>query len=275
MPERRSQGRGIEGLTFQAFGVGASVVVEDSNHLELVRGLLPPGSEIRAPEGQETTFELNRDGASAYVLVRDASTVTQGVTLEIALDRLEHDLRALVAAEAPAHVFVHAGAVGHKGAAILMPGSTHAGKTSLVAALVRAGAEYYSDEYAPIDHSGRVHPFAKPLSIRDERFMQVDHEVETLGGVTGREPLPIGLIVMTTYESGAEWRPRRLSSGEAVLAVLAHTVPAQSRPTQALRTIRRSLERATVIEGTRGEADSFAPPLLTELERARSAQSQG
>ena len=53
-----------------------------------------------------------------------------------------------------------------------------------------------------------------------------------------------------------------------MLALLAHTVPAQSRPTQAVRTITRSLEHATVIESTRGEADTVVP-LLLELARAR------
>ena len=36
-----------------------------------------------------------------------------------------------------------------------------------MAELLRAGAVYYSDEYAVVDPWGRVHPFAKPLSIRD------------------------------------------------------------------------------------------------------------
>ena len=163
----------------------------------------------------------------------------------------------------------HAGVVGHQGAAIVMPGSSHAGKTSLVAALVRAGAEYYSDEYAPLDTVGLVHPFAKPLSIRNEQYIQVDHHVDSLGGVAGEKPLPVRAVVVTSYESGGWWRPRRLSSGEAVLALLAHTVPAQGRPAQALQTISRALERATVIEGARGEADAIAPLLLDELERAR------
>ena len=166
---------------------------------------------------------------------------------------------------------MHAGVVGHRGAAILIPGSSHAGKTSLVAALVRAGADYYSDEFAPLDAAGLVHPFAKPLSIRNEQYVQVDHHVAALGGVAGDEPLPVGAVVMTTYEAGRGWRPRRLSSGEAVLALLSHTVPAQSRPTEALRTISRSLERATVIEGARGEADTVAPLLLaSSSERAKA-----
>src|SRR5277367_3536052 len=42
---------------------------------------------------------------------------------------------------------VHAGAVLWRGRALLLPGGTHAGKSSLVTELLRRGATYYSDEY--------------------------------------------------------------------------------------------------------------------------------
>jgi hypothetical protein len=263
-------GSGARALTFEAFGVRVRVLVSGPEELERVRGLLPPGSQPCTATGLEATFALRRDGASAYELGRDGDTLVGGLPLEVALEALEREIRFLVALKAPAHIFVHAGVVGHGGAAILIPGSSHAGKTSLVAALVRAGADYYSDEFGPLDAAGLVHPFAKPLSIRNEQYVQIDHHVAALGGVAGDEPLPVGAVVMTTYEAGARWRPRRLSSGEAVLALLSHTVPAQSRPTEALRTISRSLGRATtVIESARGEADRVAPLLLAELERTR------
>jgi hypothetical protein len=264
-------GNGPQPLTFEAFGVRVRVVVSGPEELERVRALLPPGSQpCRSSEGVEATFSLGGDAACGYELSRDGDSLVREVKLNTALEALERVLRALVALKAPAHIFVHAGVVGHKGGAIVMPGSSLAGKTSLVAALVRAGARYYSDEFAPLDAAGLVHPFAKPLSIRNERYVQVDHHVDALGGVAGDEPLPVRAVVVTSYESGGTWRPRRLSSGEAVLAVLAHTVPAQSRPAQALETISRSLDRAAVYEGTRGEAEELAPLLLTELERARA-----
>jgi uridine kinase len=41
---------------------------------------------------------------------------------------------------------------------IAIPGRSFSGKTSLVTALVRAGAVYYSDEFAVIDRDGLVRP---------------------------------------------------------------------------------------------------------------------
>ena len=44
--------------------------------------------------------------------------------------------------------------------------ASHVGKSTLVTALLRAGATYYSDEYAVIDGRGQVYPYARRLSLR-------------------------------------------------------------------------------------------------------------
>ena len=92
--------------------------------------------------------------------------------------------------------------------------------------MVRAGATYLSDEFAVLDEDGLVHPYPKSLSLRSEAgTSQVDTHAHELGGVVAEEPLPLGLAVLTSYRAGAEWRPRRLSSGRGALMVLAHAVP--------------------------------------------------
>ena len=48
----------------------------------------------------------------------------------------------------------------------MIPGSSFSGKTTLVRALVDAGAVYYSDEFAALDETGRVFRYAKWLSVR-------------------------------------------------------------------------------------------------------------
>jgi serine kinase of HPr protein (carbohydrate metabolism regulator) len=66
-----------------------------------------------------------------------------------------------IAVRARSALFVHAGVVAWRGRAVLIPGASNAGKSTLVAELVRRGATYYSDEYAAIDAAGRVHPYAR------------------------------------------------------------------------------------------------------------------
>ena len=94
-----------------------------------------------------------------------------------------------IALHAPNHVFVHAGVVGVEDRAIVLPGRSFAGKTTLVAALVKAGAEYWSDEYAVLDADGLVHPYPKPLSVRINDTRETDEQpVESLGGRAGEGP---------------------------------------------------------------------------------------
>jgi hypothetical protein len=80
------------------------------------------------------------------------------------LDAFESLVRMEVSANARRWVFLHAAAVGWRGRAIILPAVSRGGKSRLVEALVRAGATYYSDEFAPIDSRGRVHPSSAPIS---------------------------------------------------------------------------------------------------------------
>src|SRR5205807_988768 len=155
---------------------------------------------------------------------------------ELALELLESYVRLRVAERARARIFIHAGVVGWQGGAILLPGQSSAGKTTLVAELVRAGTLYYSDEYAVVDSKGRVHPFAQPLAMRGpEGGPQIKCPVEQLGGQEGQAPLSVRLVAITRYEAGAVWRPHQLTRGEGILALLEHTVAARRKPATVLQ----------------------------------------
>ena len=98
----------------------------------------------------------------------DAALLDGTARRESLFDPLESHLQLYVAEWARRRIFVHAGVVGWRGRAILVPGRSFSGKTALIAAFVRAGATYYSDEYAVLDAKGRVHPYPRRLSIRSE-----------------------------------------------------------------------------------------------------------
>ncbi len=172
-----------------------------------------------------------------------------------------------VAELAKHRVFVHAGVVGWKGKAIVIPGRSYSGKSTLVAELVRAGASYYSDEYAVLDSRGRVHPFAKPLELREEgEFRQTKITVAELGGHSGTKPLPVGLVLMTQFKNGARWRPRKLTAGNGVLEMLFNTVSARRNPQRALATLQRVASQADVLKGVRGDARKVVPAVLERIE---------
>jgi hypothetical protein len=243
-----------------------------TNRVELLDEViprLPPGWKPSASSTVDLLFSLRgggetgRKGVRAFhLLYLGAGRLARTHDLDALFEIFESELHHLVAAFAPARLFLHAGVVGWRGRAIVLPGSSFAGKSTLVTALVRAGATYYSDEYAVLDTKGRVHPFARPLSLREPEGVR-RCGVEELGGRAGTTPHPVGLVALTEYRPGRQWRPTRLSPGQACLGLLAQTVPARRRAGEAIAQFRALTETVPVLRGSRGEADEAAAALLS------------
>lgn len=201
-----------------------------------------------------------------FALAQDDQTVLGDADLHSALVAFERRLKLFIAERARRRVFVHAGAVGWDGGAIVVPGRSTHGKTSLVAELVRRGATYYSDEYAVFDGCGRLHPYPVPLAIRlPGSQRQRRCPVESLGGRAGSRPLPVRLVLISRYRAGAPWEPRQLTPGQAVLELLEHAVAARHKPRIVVRTLEAATRDARILKGARGEAREVAPRLLALL----------
>lgn len=258
------------GMAVSSFGVRVGVRTNDEQYLSMLRDRLPPGWKPAASAGVERMFSFVGGGSGPNARVRryhmgyeDFGLVARTFELDEALDLLQSSLRRYVAEFARHRVFVHAGVVGWRGKAILIPGRSHSGKSTLVAELVRAGATYYSDEYAVLDSRGRVHPFTKPLSLRSgPNAGQRNIPIEKFGGQPGTKPLPAGLIVFSGYKPNARWRPQSLSVGQAVLKLLSNTIAARRIPTVAIKTLNQVAVRASVIKSNRGEARDAAQAIL-------------
>lgn len=255
-------------IAFESFGVCLAVGASQLDVMDQVRAMLPPGWTPCPTSAVTRRFAVTLDEAGGYGIRRDDEVRTQNLDLDLALGMLDSELRVHIGKASPDYIFVHAGVVAHDGRSIVMPGMSFAGKTTLVAALVRAGAVYYSDEFAVLDKQGLVHPYAKPLSLRDAHRVQTDHDVTSLGGVAGVDPLPVDNIVVTSYRPDARWQPQRRSVGEGVLALLVNTLPARERPAEALPVLTRAAAGAVVLESDRGEADELADTLLADLAAA-------
>jgi hypothetical protein len=264
------------GFSFSAYGVRAGVRVSDAAVVARLFELLPPGWKISRAAAVERLYSLAvggecaRPGVRRYsLLYADAERLSRTLDLREALDAFESDLKLYVAEGARRRVFVHAGVVGWRGRAIVIPGRSFSGKTTLVAELVRAGADYYSDEYAVLDEAGLVHPYARPLSVRREAEPAAREKISarSLGGREGKRPLRVGLVVFSRYEPGARWRPRALSPGRGALALLGHTVSARRRPARALAALRLAARGALALRGPRGEAEETAALILRAAER--------
>jgi hypothetical protein len=260
-------------MTFMAYGVRVGVRVDDPRSLGSVAERLPPGWKPAASPRVARLYSLitgdngTRGVRRFKLLYAGAELIARALDAEIVFERLESDLQLYVAERAPRLVFVHAGVVGWKNRAVVIPGRSMSGKTTLVTELVRAGAEYYSDEYAVIDRGGRVHPYARPPAVREgEGLRQTRRTVEEFGGRVGTLPLPVGLVIVSRYEPGAGWRPRRLTTGECVLELLSNTVPARRSPARALGALTEAAAGVTALAGPRGEAQVVARAILKSLE---------
>jgi len=259
-----------EGLTLSTFGVRAGVRVNVLGVLPRVLPLLPPGWKKSHRVIVERLYSLvmaqgcERAGVRRlHVLYADSTRIARDAALNRVLETLETDLHRYTAEATSDMTFLHAGVVGWQGSAIMFPGRSLSGKTTLVREMLRLGATYYSDEFAVVDSSGLVHPFARPLGIReDSSYAQTKYSAEELGATSGVKPLPMGMAVICKYEAGAQWQPAPLSQGQGALELLANSVAVRSQPDQTLRRLQKLVRHTVFIQGTRGEAHQAAASIL-------------
>jgi hypothetical protein len=85
-------------------------------------------------------------------------------------------------------VDLHAAVVVKNGSAMVLPGGTGVGKTTLAISLAREGWTYYSDDRAPLDvESGRVFPYPRPPGLKGRSQL----ETGVFDGLVLRWPPPI------------------------------------------------------------------------------------
>ncbi len=258
-------------LSLVSYGVSVEIRVTEPAALIPVKLRLPPGWRAAKANGRGPRYSLvvgNQVAPSGLdrlnLLFRGNSLISAAYKLESVLGALESDLDLQVAKlAAPDRIFLHAGVVGWDGRAILVVGPPQSGTSTLVAELLRAGASYYSDQYAVLDAEGRVHPFARPLWLSAGAGSNpVRYRAEELNAKAGRDPLPVGLLVLARHRAGARTRLAPLTPSAGAAELMGATECAGSHPGPALAVIRKTLNEAWVLKGVRGEAKEIVPLLL-------------
>ena len=262
-----------DGMSFSAYGVRVGVRVNDRAILNDLIARLPPGSKPGTfavvdhlysiiGSNPKTDSKVRRLSLGYWNLLRFARAREFGSVLEA----FESHVQMTVAEFAPRRVFVHAGVVGWNDRAILIPGLSYSGKTTLVYQLIRAGAIYYSDEYAVLDARGRVHPYPRAMGMRSPNsYASKRVRAEEIGAKVGSKPLRVGLVLSTNYKHGARWRPREITRGRGVLELMSNTVSARSQPKMALNVLPLALESARILKGVRGEAAEIIDSILAQV----------
>ncbi len=263
---------GEQRITIEAYGVRVVVDVKINSHeetssvetqagcsgslealVDAIRSYLPPGSiEWTSDESANGIVQVVRDGDSFSVSDREGATQTF-TDQALALHAVDQAIRSLVAVDAPGLVFIHAGVVVIDGRALVLPGRSMAGKSTLVAELVRAGACYSSDEYAVLDTDCLVHPYPRRLSMREATGRR-EVMASELSGTVVTGPNPISVVAALEYQNGKSWAVEAMDQAAAAQVLLENAVAAQARSAEVLRAAAMVARRARSVRGVRGEA---------------------
>jgi hypothetical protein len=248
---------------FESYGVRYDIGVHGSSSGAAlsIRNVQPPGAQPAGEDVSSRRYDLYVEEAGCTFTIDDGTTI-KCRTVRDAQDLLEGEVAIHVAASAPEVIFIHAGVVGWKGRALILPGRTMTGKSSLVRALVARGATYYSDEYALIDREGRIHPYARRMSLRRPS----GPPRRMLPSRLGRKPIEAGWVL------GSQFEPARkhielatFSPGKTALLLLDNAIAARLAPARVLTAVRRVGEVARGGFLYRGESSTAAKELLPLL----------
>ena len=216
---------------------------------------------------QVLRVDLDADGT--HRLSQNGVELASGDKPDLFFKFFDTIVRVSVGEASADRVFIHAGVVGWKGKAIVLPADSFKGKSTLVAELVRNGAEYYSDDFAVFDADGLLHPFHRPVGMRtsDGRYNVYQLTVEELGGRYGHDPIPAGIVLFTGYKKNARWRPKYMTAGQGVLELIQYALPMRKQSEFTFRVLNNITSRAIIVSSRRGTAETFAKTLLNFVDK--------
>jgi hypothetical protein len=216
---------------FSLVGVPVRVAAEDPEivaRLALCSAHCPDGPTHDGASPVTARAVRAAGGFTVTVIGREAVAAADLVT---AVRSLNHEIMHAVMLRRPDLFFVHAGVVAFEDRAVVLPGLSRAGKSTLVLALVMAGARFLSDELMVHDPgAGRLLPFPRAPKVRDvcvplfdafaDRFVgEGEGRFLPLDALDPRPPAPARpyMVVAPAYDPAGDDRLAPLSAGEGLL----------------------------------------------------------
>ncbi len=214
-----------------------------------------PSGEGGAPS---LTYRLLQQG-SALHLYQEEGLIYRGGDLPLCANLLlGKSCRHLASASREGLVF-HAAVLVWQGLGVLVPGTIGAGKSTLAAWLVERGLTYLTDELAFVPlGSDRVQGFTRPFNLKPPALDLLRREFpgnglcqrwsgpgfdmlspECLGLVAAGAMPPLRLLLFPHYASQSVPTLRRLTGGQAALALMSTLVNARNLPDHGLGEVAR------------------------------------
>lgn len=250
-------------LRICAFGCNLQI---ESPHARIVERagqyVLPTLPRVRSFDGAIHWRARIEEKDSGLELIADGAQGVPAPTLDSMLPFLIRALDDAVIRNLRGLYAVHAGCVVWRGRAILLPGPTHAGKSSLVAELLRRGATYYSDEYALIDGQGRVHPYPRAVLMRNGSPEQNPMLASEWGAAVGDGPAAVGWIFAVNYQPDGAWKLQPMEQSDSTFALLRNTPHVLAEAPVMLSHFHRAVLGARGFHGVRNDAAEAADRIL-------------
>lgn len=252
-----------DGFGISAFGYRITVLTDcPAARAFLDRHLLPwlPRG-LPDPEAADLVFQVSRNkddqgfdaqAGDRFIASRDELPLIFTLLQSLIDEKLVCRLPGLIA--------VHAGVVAWNGRAVLLPGASQTGKTTLVTELLKRGAVYFSDEYALLDAEGRVHAYPRTLMLRNSGGWQHPTLPSAWNAATADSPAAARLIL--SVERGSSWKVHRIPQSEALLLLLRNTPHEVADSPGMLDHVRLAVSSAVCYMGIRGEAAESAGHVL-------------
>ena len=201
-------------------------VLADALHRDPVRG---------------AALALRRSAAGTWSVERDGAIEMSGAHLSEVVNALQRAMTDLVVESSPSLLSFHAAGVAYEGRALVLPGASGSGKTSMCMRLLEHGFSYMSDESIAVDANGALLGYPKPLGLKlprrtldgvDAGGLDLDGLALDGGGEpiyhvpvhrTGAEVLQRALprlVVFVEYRAGASTALQPLGAPEATVRLL-------------------------------------------------------
>lgn len=227
-------------------------------------------------------FRLESDGDGTYALHGPDGVVGSALAIGDAFNDVLIDAHGRLAARLDADAaLVQAAALAINGRAILMPGVSRGGKSTLVSRLIELGFGYITDDVSVVSGDLTLSAPFRPLTVREDTFAEMQ-----LRG-TAAEALPLangshlvavtpyagsaptcGLLLFPRFSAGSELRLSLLSPARATMRLMQHNHSGHDRHSYGLATLSRLAAETPAIEIVYGHSDQIGGPLGDFLDRA-------
>ena len=186
---------------------------------------------------------------------------------------------------------LHAAAVSHQGASLLIPANSGAGKSSLTTWLVAQGFDYITDELILIDQELRIDGLGRPIQIKangieaisalvdDVRNIQTGKIANAIpisslkGDFAGAESYSPGLFIFPQYRKSSEYVFEQLSSAEAGMKLMANHVNARNLEGHGFRTMMKMIRSTPAYRLEYGGFAKLPDDFVDQLKSIMVAQS--